>query len=154
MIEDIRTAVPAAFAAQHACDTGSIQCTLDPGGNPLDLGRETRLFTARQRIALGIRDGGCGWHGCDRPASYCEAHHIDQYAHGGKTDVDRGILLCRFHHLTLHNNGWWISRDRTGPFLLHSPDPGTPPVELQPRLERRYLWGDLQPPPTRFRPAA
>ena len=154
VIEETRAAVPATFAAQHACDTGHVACVLDAQGNPLDLGRETRLFTARQRVALGIRDGGCGWHGCDRPASYCEAHHIDPYADGGKTDVDRGILLCRFHHMTLHNNDWRITRDRTGPFTLHSPDPDTPPVELQPRLERRYLWGDLQPPPTRFRPAA
>ncbi|HKT55889.1 MAG TPA: DUF222 domain-containing protein, partial [Microbacterium sp.] len=29
VIEDTRTTVPAAFAAQHACDTGHIACTLD-----------------------------------------------------------------------------------------------------------------------------
>lgn len=50
-----------------------------------------------------LRDGGCLWPGCDRPAHVTEAHHIDPWAGGGATDCDRGILLCRFHHLTLHD---------------------------------------------------
>ncbi|HKT58066.1 MAG TPA: DUF222 domain-containing protein [Microbacterium sp.] len=154
VIEDTHAPVPAAFAAQRACDTGTLTCTTDSDGNPLDLGREARLFTPKQRLVLAVRDGGCVWPGCDRSASYCEAHHIDHYAHGGRTDVRRGILLCAFHHRNLHHHGWSITRDGTGPFVLHSPDSRTAPTVLQPPLERRYLWGDLQPPPTRFRPAA
>ena len=154
IIEDTNVTVPAAFAAQHACNTGTVTITVDGTGNPLNLGRDARLFSPKQRLVMAVRDGGCGWAGCDRPASYCEAHHIDPYSQGGRTDVDRGILLCRFHHMNLHHNGWWITRDGAGPFVLHSPDPHTPPIVLQPRLERRYLFGDLQPPPTRFRPAA
>lgn len=153
VIEDTGTTVPAAFAAQRACDAGSTECTVDGGGNPLNLGRGARLFSAKQRLALTIRDGGCGWLGCDKPASYCEAHHIDDYSQGGRTDLDRGILLCRFHHMNLHHHGWWISRDGTGPFVLHSPEPGVAPIILRPRLERRYAFGDLRPPPTRFRPS-
>jgi len=149
LIEETNTTVPAAFAAQHACDTGSTECHLDHDGNPLYLGREARLFTAKQRLTLSIRDGGCGWPGCDRPASFCEAHHIDPYSEGGKTDVDRGILLCRFHHMNLHHHGWRITRRGRGKFVLHPPGGGAP-IILQPRLERRYAFGDLQP-PTRFR---
>jgi hypothetical protein len=154
VIEDTNSTVPAAFATQHTCDTGTLTCTTDTHGNPLDLGREARLFSAKQRIALAQRDGGCAWTGCDRPPVYCEAHHIDPYSAGGRTDIDRGILLCRFHHMNLHHHGWHISRDRTGPFILNSPDPAAEPTVLQPRLERRYAFGDLQPPPVRFRPAA
>ncbi|WP_052226930.1 HNH endonuclease signature motif containing protein [Microbacterium mangrovi] len=153
VIEDTNTTVPAAFAAQHVCDTGTTAITIDPNGNPLTLGRDTRLFTAKQRLALAQRDGGCGWTGCDRPPSHCEAHHIDLHSEGGRTDVDRGILLCRFHHMNLHHHGWWITRHGTGPFILHSPDPDIEPVILHQRLERRYAFGDLQPPPTRFRTA-
>lgn len=36
-----------------------------------------------------------------------------------RTDIDRGILLCRFHHLHLHNNHWRITRERRGPFPPH-----------------------------------
>jgi len=152
IIEETNTTVPAAFATQHACDTSMIDCHLDTNGNPLYLGREARLFTAKQRLTLSIRDGGCGWPQCDRPAAYCEAHHIDPYAKGGKTDIDRGILLCRFHHMNLHHHGWRITRNKQGTFLLHPPDGGTP-ITLQPPLERRYAWGNLHP-PTPFQPPA
>ncbi|MBF4563201.1 HNH endonuclease [Microbacterium sp. VKM Ac-2870] len=154
VIEDGHAALPAWLVAQHACDTGGVPCTLDTGGGPLDVGRESRLFTPRQRIALAIRDGGCRWHGCDRPPSYCEAHHIDQWQRDeGRTDLDRGILLCRFHHMQLHHGGWRVTRDGRSDFELHPPD-GGPPTPLRPRLALRYAWGDLRPPPRRLLPAA
>lgn len=82
-------------------------------GQPLDVGRSQRLFTVRQRIALAARDGGCRWAGCERPPSWCEAHHVEPWgAAGGRTDVADGILLCRHHHLLVHNNGWRIERHR------------------------------------------
>ncbi|WOF23500.1 DUF222 domain-containing protein [Microbacterium betulae] len=152
--EDEPTALPAWLVAQQACETGITECAVDRVGNPLYLGREQRLFSTRQRIALAIRDGGCRWRGCDRPASYGEAHHIDHYVeHQGLTDVDRGILLCRFHHMQLHHGGWRITREGLGEFVLHPPD-GRDPVVLPPRLALRYLWGDVDPPPRRFRVAA
>ena len=83
-------------------------------GQPLDVGRTQRLFTARQRVALAARDGGCRWAGCERPPSWCEAHHIQPWQSGGRTDVADGVLLCRHHHLLVHNNGWHIER-RCGP---------------------------------------
>ncbi|NLP83372.1 DUF222 domain-containing protein [Microbacterium sp. CFH 90308] len=153
LLEDSDTTLPGWLVARQACDTGTMTCTLDERGNPLDLGREARLFTAKQRVALAIRDGGCRWRDCDRPASYCEAHHIDPYSEGGRTDIDRGILLCRWHHMQLHHGAWRITRDGKNDFLLRPPNGGEP-VALPARLARRYAWGDLQPPPRRFRPAA
>lgn len=39
-------------------------------------------------------------------------HHIDEWQRdGGKTDLADGILLCRAHHLLLHNQHWRIIRD-------------------------------------------
>ncbi|WP_242087050.1 HNH endonuclease signature motif containing protein [Microbacterium lacticum] len=154
IIEDDGATLPAWLVAQHARHTGTTSCTIDGTGNPLDVGREHRLFTAKQRIALALRDGGCRWKGCDRPASYCEAHHIDQWHRdAGRTDVDRGILLCRFHHMQLHHGGWRITRESRGDFLLHPPG-GAPPETLPTRLARRYAWGEIEPPPRRMLPAA
>ncbi|PRB04039.1 hypothetical protein CQ044_12855 [Microbacterium sp. MYb64] len=151
--EDGLTALPAAVVERRICDTGTIPVTADASGNPLDVGRESRLFTPKQRIALAIRDGGCRWTGCDRPASYCEAHHIDEWARdNGRTDIDRGILLCRFHHMQLHHGQWHITRHRKDDFVLHHPD-GEQSV-LHKRLPLRYAWGDIDPPPKRFHPAA
>lgn len=153
LFQDTDASLPGWLIAQRTCDAGTRAVTLDAEGNPLDLGRETRLYTAKQRLTLAVRDGGCRWIRCDRPASYCEAHHIDPYAEGGRTDIDRGILLCRFHHMQLHHGGWRITRHGSDDFLLHPPD-GSEPIALPTRLARRYAFGDLQPPPRRFHPAA
>jgi hypothetical protein len=152
-LEDDGTTLPAWLAAQHTCDTATVPCTVDRDGNPLDLGREARLFSPKQKLMLAIRDGGCLWNGCDRPASYCEAHHIDPYAEGGKTDIDRGILLCRFHHMQLHNRGWRVTRDGINDFALHPPHGGLPTI-LKPRAALAYAWAGIDPPPRRFRRAA
>ena len=151
--EDGLHTVPAAVAERRICDTGTIPVTVDACGNPLDVGRESRLFTPKQRIGLAVRDGGCRWNGCDRPASYCEAHHVDEWARDeGRTDIDRGILLCRFHHMQLHHGRWHITRHRKDDFVLHHADERR--SVLHPRLPLRYAWGDIDPPPKRFRPAA
>ena len=151
ILEDSGATVPGWLVAQHACSNGTITVIQDAQGNPLDLGREARLYSAKQRLALAIRDGGCRIPGCDRPVSYCEAHHIDRYSEDGRTDIDRGILLCRFHHMNLHHHGWRITRTGKDDFVLHIPD--KPQVVLRERLSRRYAFGDLQPPPRRFHPS-
>lgn len=101
-------------------------------GEPLDVGRDQRLFTARQRLALAARDGGRRWPGCERPASWAEAHHINHWQrdHGGTT-VAEGILLCRHHHLLAHNDGWEIRAGDPGEYWL-VPPPGVDPHQ-QPR---------------------
>lgn len=166
------TPVPAWAADRSVCETGTVPVTIDPRGNPLDVGREQRLFTTRQRIALSLRDGGCRWPGCDRPASYCEAHHIDEWARDhGRTDIDRGILLCRFHHMHLHRSGSKITRDGTRGFVLHPPPSsagggtgsaarvngemggvGHNGLELPVRVIRSYAWGRIPGPSVKFLP--
>ena len=97
-------------AHRHGCSSGMIPVVIDPRGDVVALGREARLFTRRQRIALAARDGGCRFPGCDRPPSWTEAHHIVPWSEGGTTDLAHGVLLCRHHHLLLHNNGWKFER--------------------------------------------
>ncbi|KQP56653.1 HNH endonuclease signature motif containing protein [Agreia sp. Leaf283] len=92
------------------CDTGIVPVIVDSAGAPLDLGREVRLFTAKQRLAIASLQGGCVVAGCNAPPSFCEVHHIDPWSEGGKTDVEDGVLLCRFHHMHLHNHGHRIAR--------------------------------------------
>lgn len=155
--EDGLTALPAAAVDQRICDSGHVAVTVDGCGNPLDVGREHRLFTPRQRIALAVRDGGCRWPGCDRPASYCEAHHVDHWSEqDGRTDIDRGILLCRFHHMNLHHHGWRLTRNGKDDFDLHPPGDRADraPTPLRPRLALTYAWSSLGPPRRRFRSTA
>jgi hypothetical protein len=105
------------------CESGTVPVAFDSEGQCVDLGREQRLYTARQRIGLAARDGGCRWPDCDRPASWCEAHHINQWARDqGNTDIADGILLCRYHHLLLHDNHWDITRTGGQYWLLPPAD--------------------------------
>ncbi|PYD00897.1 hypothetical protein B4U78_009270 [Microbacterium esteraromaticum] len=172
--EDGVVTLPAEVADQRMCDSGYVPVTVDACGNPLDVGREQRLFTPRQRIALAVRDGGCRWPGCDRPASYCESHHVDEWKRdSGRTDIDRGILLCRFHQPhayssrrsappgasrrvgpNLHHHGWRLTRSGKDDFVLHPPEsrPGCAAVRLRPRAALTAAWAGIDPPPRRFRP--
>ncbi len=120
-VQDTGENLSVAAVERNICETGSVTVTLDARGRPLDLGRDRRLFTARQKVALAVRDGGCVMAGCDRPPSWTEAHHIDHFVeHHGSTDTADGVLLCRHHHLMLHNNGWRIIRDQHRYFLRRS----------------------------------
>jgi hypothetical protein len=113
-------------AERLICSTGAIPILFDDDtGRVLNLGREQRLFTEKQRIALAARDGGCLM--CDRPPSWTEAHHIDHWEeHHGRTDIDDGVLLCRFCHLLVHNRGWRITRTGGRYFLERPDDHGIP----------------------------
>ncbi|MDQ4138530.1 MAG: HNH endonuclease [Actinomycetota bacterium] len=119
--------VSAQTVDRFICDSGILPLRFDDDGQCLNVGREHRLFTAVQRVALAARNGGCRFPGCDRPASWCEAHHIDSWHRDdGRTDVADGILLCRHHHMLIHNNHWRIRRDRAEYVLI-------PPKERDPQ---------------------
>jgi len=77
---------------------------LGGGSEPLDVGRRRRFHTTAQRIAMGLRDGGCTAVGCDRPASMCHVHHDHPWSQGGHTTVTDGRLLCQRHHTLAHDH--------------------------------------------------
>jgi hypothetical protein len=91
-------------ARRLACEAGIIPVVLDSKSVPLDMGRAARLFTKSQRIALGLRDGGCTAKGCETSASGCHAHHDDPWSRGGLTDLANGRLLCPRHHRLAHDS--------------------------------------------------
>ena len=101
---DDGTRMSAAQARRLACEAGLIPAVLGANGQPLDLGRIRRLFTKAQRIALGLRDGGCTATGCETTASGCHAHHDDPWSRGGLTDLANGRLLCPRHHRLAHDS--------------------------------------------------
>lgn len=106
------TGIPVSMSTVNrlVCDSGYVPVIVNADGSPLDLGREVRLFTQKQRLVIAALQGGCVWSGCEKPPSMCELHHIEHWCQGGKTDVNDGVLLCRHHHMLLHNHGWKIVR--------------------------------------------
>lgn len=93
---------------QMICTGGTQPITLTQHGAIIGLGSEQRCFTAPQRRAITLRDGGCTIPGCTIPASWCEIHHVLPDAEGGPTHTDNGVLLCWFHHRTITTSGWQI----------------------------------------------
>ncbi|SDD65817.1 HNH endonuclease [Mycolicibacterium neoaurum] len=135
--------VSAATADLIACDSNLTNVIVDYSGVPLDVGRAERLFTPTIRKALGVRDGGCAHPGCGRPVSWCDAHHIQPWSHGGTTSLDNGVLLCRLHHSLIHHGGWqvYLGRDRH-PWFIPPQKPGEPePQHL--RSHNRRTMTDL-----------
>lgn len=86
------------------CDAGVVRIIVDAEGQPLDVGRRQRTVTPAIRRALDLRDGGCGWSGCDAPSAWCDAHHLVHWADGGPTSLENSILLCRRHHVGVHED--------------------------------------------------
>ena len=93
-----------------ACDS-IVQAVLFDMSVPIRLGRQVRTFSPAQRRAMGLRDGGCRYPGCDRAVARCRGHHIDHWARDeGPTDLDNGCLLCRYHHRLVHEGRVEIRR--------------------------------------------
>jgi len=84
----------------------------------LDLGRRTRAPSAAQRRAVLLRDEHCRYPGCRAPVSWRDIHHLDPWEHGGATDLDNLVALCRRHHVTVHEGGRKLVRGPDGDMML------------------------------------
>jgi hypothetical protein len=97
-----------------ACDCSVTRILLDSESMVIDVGRAKRVVSGPQTKALKVRDRGCTWPGCDRPASWTSAHHVVHWIHGGSTDLPNLVLLCYRHHGMVHEGNWQIVRSDDG----------------------------------------
>ncbi len=99
----------------------------DAGGDGSPLG------AARRRPANAGRAGSIAA-GVDRAGSalslprlrptpvWCDAHHIDHWAHGGATTLPNLLLLCRRHHGLVHRTGGFTLELVDGRPVFRRPD--------------------------------
>src|ERR687897_1745258 len=80
-------------ARQLACDANVSRVITDAASQPLDVGRKTKVVPPALRRAVAVRDGGCAFPGCDRPSSWCDAHHTRHWADGGSTSLPHPLLF-------------------------------------------------------------
>ncbi len=97
-----------------ACDCTVTRILLDSESMVIDVGRAKRVVSGPQSKALRVRDRGCTWPGCDRPATWTSAHHVVHWIHGGATDLPNLVLLCYRHHWMVHEGEWQIVRSDDG----------------------------------------
>ena len=108
-------------AQRIACDAAYVAVLHHVGkGEPLRLGRKTRAISPAQRRALRIRDGGCQFPGCHR-RRFLEAHHVRHWSQLGRTDLDNLVLVCRFHHMLVHEGGYQVAADRDVGWVFRTP---------------------------------
>lgn len=137
---DDGTHISPSLARRLACDAAIIPAVLGGHGQPLDVGRERRLFTGPTRTGIEVRDGGCVWPGCPRPAAGCEVHHLLPWMAGGRTDQVNGGLFCPTHHRIIEEGDWDAFHHRGRIWLR-------PPERLDPNRAPRINTAHRQLPP-------
>ena len=119
--------LPVETIRRIACEAGIIPIVLNGDGQPLDVGRERRLATRAQRVALRAQYPTCGMdEGCNVPFDDCEIHHVDIWKEGGRTDLDRMVPGCDTHHHLIHEGGWTLTRNSEGAWHLTPPQKPPP----------------------------
>ncbi len=93
-----------------ACDSAIVRILETGDGEPLDIGRKTRVIPPSIRRALKRRDRGCRFPNCTN-TRFVDGHHITHWADGGATRLDNLVLLCRHHHRLLHEGMYYIVKD-------------------------------------------
>jgi len=92
-------------ARRVACDASITRVVMAGPSEPLDVGRRTSVVSPAMRRAVIVRDRHCRFPGCDRPHTWCDAHHVVHWANGGPTALPNLLLLCRRHHRMVHQPG-------------------------------------------------
>ena len=102
------------------CDCTVARVVTGPKSMPIDVSPTKRTIPTSLRRALIVRDQGCRYPGCRRPAGWCDAHHVIHWQPGGHTILINLVLLCDHHHHVVHQPGWNATFDGT---TLHIYDP-------------------------------
>lgn len=97
--------VSAETARRLSCDASLVEVIDDDKGEPLSIGRKSRLIPTGLRRALRMRDDGCRFPGCTHKR-YLDCHHVVHWADGGETSLRNLAQLCRYHHRLLHEHGF------------------------------------------------
>jgi hypothetical protein len=144
------TTVPPETLSRLICETGLASIITRAGHLTIDLGRTTHEPNRGQRRALAKRDRHCTFPGCDRPATWCDAHHLWPWDKGGPTALWNLTLICRFHHHLVHEGGFRHLADPGGHLHTYRPD-GTE-IHAPPSREPQHHHIDPRPPHTHIPP--
>ncbi|MGI5204648.1 DUF222 domain-containing protein [Spirillospora sp. CA-108201] len=124
------TPIPADQARRIALNAGVSPLLLGADGFPLYLGRTERFATPAQRRVLEALNPSCAVQGCEVPGTLCEIDHVDGWALGARTDIDKLTLCCGWHNRYKHTHPdqIHITRNQSGRYLYRLHPPGTPTI--------------------------
>lgn len=101
--------IPSDTVRRMACDCAITRIT-GLGELEAEITHAVRTTPPSTRRALVARDQHCVFPGCDRPAPWCQSHHLKFWADDGPTRLDNLALLCGNHHRRVHEDGWQLER--------------------------------------------
>ncbi len=116
-----RSGLPIESVRRLACDSDRVVLIEDEHGEPLSVGRKTRIVPAAIKRALWARDKGCRFPACGRQR-FVEAHPIEHWSAGGETSLENLMLLCSAHHRLVHEGGFRIEKDYRDRWFFKRPD--------------------------------
>ncbi|WP_340688556.1 DUF222 domain-containing protein [Amycolatopsis coloradensis] len=132
--------LPAGLARQIATGPNTVlrRIITDPlSGQVLDLGRGRYRPTAGVDEFVRVRDRECRRPGCHRPAQACDIDHSLPWQHGGHTNADELVDLCRRDHRLKDEPGWTYHLAPNGTLSITTPTgqthTSTPPPLHPPR---------------------
>ncbi|OFK27901.1 hypothetical protein HMPREF2822_11100, partial [Corynebacterium sp. HMSC062E11] len=69
-----------------------------PLEGPIDTWRLERGANFKQRLTLHAEFHTCSRPGCNKPADYCQVHHLVPWQAGGYTNIKNLTFLCAYHN--------------------------------------------------------
>jgi len=116
-----RSSLPIESVKRLCCDGHAVVIGEGESGEPLNIGRKTRIVPTAIKRALMARDKSCAFPGCHHKR-FVDAHHIQHWSAGGDTSLDNLMLLCSQHHKLVHEGGFTIERDYQNHWFFRRPD--------------------------------
>ncbi|MEQ9563609.1 MAG: DUF222 domain-containing protein [Woeseiaceae bacterium] len=117
-----RSALPIESVKRICCDSSAVVLTENENGEPLSIGRKSRVIPKAIERALYARDHGCcRFPGCGN-RRYLHSHHVEHWSNGGETSLGNLMLLCTKHHTLVHEGGFRIERDFRNRWFFLRPD--------------------------------
>lgn len=137
---DGRAGLPVESVKRLCCDSHAVVITEDEHGEPLSIGRKSRIIPKAISRAVRSRDNNCcTFPGCGN-RRFLHCHHVEHWSNGGETSLDNLLLLCTKHHTLVHEGGFRIDRDYRDEWFFVRPDGIAVP-------EVGYVSGVIENPP-------
>jgi hypothetical protein len=117
-----RSALPIETVKRICCDSHAVVLTETEKGEPLSIGRKSRIVPKGIERAVRARDNNCcKFPGCHN-RRFLQCHHVEHWSNNGETSMENLMLLCTKHHTLLHEGGFRIETNFQGNWYFVRPD--------------------------------
>jgi hypothetical protein len=114
--------LPIESVKRLCCDGHAVVIKEDAKGEPLSIGRKSRIVPTAMQRALRARDSNCcTFPGCHNKR-FLHNHHVRHWSNSGETNLDNLMLLCTRHHTLVHEGGFRIEKDFQDRWSFLRPD--------------------------------